>query len=345
MYHRYQPSAELSRKLNRFVGFNSSDPNRRAKIASRAEKIRACIKREAAAEGIIVLDDMNAGSFAKHTGLRRHMEGASEVEGQDVDIAFILRRQTQTGRKLRCIIPQFEHYLKKGFPNSKVGHTKSSATIAFSNSNLQFDAVPLYATENQRIQQLIRLDGQERQSSIQAHTLFVKKRSVRSSRQPGAVPFNNCVRLVKWWRYQQQSTSRIFGNHPSAQKVPSIAIDLLCAFAYDQTGITGNYLTTLYRWFEFLREVVRTRRKVFFHDFIKNHPHQKGGMWRVMDPMDATNNIVRKWREAELGELNEWLTHGFNCLHYVFKLDQQKSHQLCHRELAALFGRAYINHA
>ena len=52
---------------------------------------------QALADGLAVFRTPEAGSFAKHTGLRRHMRGHSEIEGQDVDLPFVVRPATADG--------------------------------------------------------------------------------------------------------------------------------------------------------------------------------------------------------------------------------------------------------
>jgi hypothetical protein len=51
-----------------------------------------------------------AGSFAKHTGLRRHMRGVSEIEGQDVDLPFVVKPKAKDGDQIGELLGSFDKY-------------------------------------------------------------------------------------------------------------------------------------------------------------------------------------------------------------------------------------------
>src|ERR1700721_1443906 len=72
------------RRLAAFVDWIKPDQDTREDIRKQAADIRRLISAQATADGLSVLATPDAGSFAKHTGLRRPMRGDPEVEGRDV---------------------------------------------------------------------------------------------------------------------------------------------------------------------------------------------------------------------------------------------------------------------
>ena len=86
--------ARSHRRLAAFVDWIKPDPDARDTIREQAGNIRQAIKQQAVADGLIVIATPNGGSFAKRTGLRRHMRGNTEIEGQDVDLPFVVKPET-----------------------------------------------------------------------------------------------------------------------------------------------------------------------------------------------------------------------------------------------------------
>src|SRR5262245_16333746 len=88
------------RYLIRFVDWIKPDAETEESIRSQADDIRERIKARAIANGLTVRSTPWSGSFAKKTGLRRHMRGNHEVEGQDVDLPFVVSPQTKEGENI-----------------------------------------------------------------------------------------------------------------------------------------------------------------------------------------------------------------------------------------------------
>ena len=61
-------------------------------------------------DAFVIVATPEAGSFAKHTGLRRHMRGNSEVEEQDVDFPFVIRPTGKDGDRIDELLRRFERY-------------------------------------------------------------------------------------------------------------------------------------------------------------------------------------------------------------------------------------------
>jgi hypothetical protein len=69
------------RRLAAFVDWIKPEPETRDAIREQAADIRRIISGQATTDGLSIVATPEAGSFAKHTGLRRHMRGNSEIEG------------------------------------------------------------------------------------------------------------------------------------------------------------------------------------------------------------------------------------------------------------------------
>lgn len=324
----------FNQRINCFVNFIAPEQEQSSKIKEHFLQIKTRIERHAKEEGYTIASVHYAGSYAKSTGLRRHLTGGSEVEGQDIDIAVILEDKNRKGQVItHSLIPDFKRYLKEQWPDHTVNHTKSSATLSISKEQLRFDVIPLIKTKESSIQKLIRINRDERRTSIQGHTEFIKN----LNRQGTHVHFNNGLRLMKWWRYHQQIDSKVFKNDPGAEKVPSFLLDLLCAKAYLETPQVQTYPEMLYNWFRYLSQVINNLEPIYFGDSCPEN--DKGTvLWQVIDPMDISNNVVEKWAPYKIRELAEWLQDSRNLMMQAMHLDSDGKTDQSLNYLKKLFG-------
>lgn len=335
--------SSIHRRFKAFVKWIAPDPDIREKIEKQAQEIRDRIKPQAEKDGLIIKAMPLSGSFPKYSGLRRHMRGHSMEEGQDIDIAFIMEPKDKNGKELGCLVDRFEKYAKNSYPDSEVGSTKSSATIKFTSTKQKYDLVPLFEMTKKDMQLLKRTDGKERKTSVVRHVDFVNKRKQSSDSIDGVVRFNECLRLVKWWRTVQQEDSGIFGNDENDDKVPSFLLDLLCAYAYDQRSVSNTYAVTLAMWFGLLANIVRNRKDVMFNPpaGITHEP----ALWKVLDPVDPTNNVVKNWSNAEINELARWFENARDEINRAIRYDEQGDETALVESLVKLFGTAFKNNS
>jgi hypothetical protein len=324
------------------VDYIAPDPEKREDVKRQSDEVRDCIESKLSEDGYILEKSLYSGSFANKTGLRRNMRGNDEVEGQDIDIAFILEETDQDGNEVQCLVSTFEGYLDEKWSSSDTGKTKSSATISFASSKQSFDTVPLLKTSRKNIERLLRTNGEERQSSIEKHNEFTRSRTDSSNAIKGVVRFNDCVRLVKWWRYQMQTNSTVFGNGENDQKVPSFLLILLCAHAYDVLSVKKTYPETLAIWFSYLAHATRNKCTIIFDDYIKNHATEESD-WLVLDPMDDTNNIVQNWNNTRMDELAEWFELARDKMVQSIRHDEEGDDQKSLNCLIQLFGNSINN--
>lgn len=326
--------------LTRFVDWMRPEEETEATIREQAEDIRKRISAKAVEDGLVVRSTPWAGSFAKRTGLRRHMHGHMTVEGQDVDLPFVVSPTTEDGEEIESLLDRFERYAQACYPNTSRRRTKSSVCLEFKSSKLAYDLVPMLAVEgDDEAQILLRGDGERRRTSVQKHIEVVRARSRKSNEQDGRVKFNEGVRLVKWWREVRQSKSDI------VRDVPTILVDLLCARAFDDHGVDETYTETLSRWFGKMAHLVRTRAPVALADYPGQEPYRGEDFWMVLDPVSSENNVVpRVWGNIELQEIAEWFEEARDAMARVIAADVGDRDGIVEEELVALFGTAIEHH-
>ncbi|UQA57424.1 CBASS oligonucleotide cyclase [Polyangium aurulentum] len=328
------------RWLTNFVDWIKPEEATEEKICAQAEELRDRMRGKAKADGLVVRSTPWAGSFAKKTGLRRHMRGNHEVEGQDVDLPFVISPQTKEGEDIKSLLDRFERYARESYPNTKRSPTKCSICLDFQGTKISYDLVPMLAVEgDDKAQVLLTSDGKRRTTSVQKHIEFVRRRTNKSNTQDGRVKFNEGARLVKWWREICQSRSACL------EDVPTFLMDLLCAKAFDECGVDETYTETLSRWFGFIAHVVRQRKRVQFSDFPSVVNATESGLWIVLDPVNSANNVVPpSWSNLQLQELTEWFEDARDRMGRVIAADTAGDGGEAREELVALFGNALKDH-
>jgi hypothetical protein len=222
----------LHKRMSAFVDWIRTDDDKVDTIRAQAAEIRLRIRGQAEKDGLTVRSTPNSGSFEKKTGLRRHLQGDSDVEGQDVDLPFVVSPHDEDGKKIDELLNRFFRYADASYPKTPKKKTRSSVQLDFVGTKLRYDLVPMLAVPgDDEAQILLRANGEQRRTSVQKHIEFVTRRTGDSNLLKGRVKFNECVRLVKWWREFRQAHARVL------EDVPSIVLDLMCAHAYDRVQV------------------------------------------------------------------------------------------------------------
>src|ERR1700709_1930799 len=113
------PSPKLQQRCATFVDWIATEPSKIDEIQRQAADVRAAIKAQATEDGLVVRSTPDSGSFAKDTGLRRHLRGKSVVEGQDVALPFLIAPKTEDDKRLQSLLPRFEKYALAAYPKTK----------------------------------------------------------------------------------------------------------------------------------------------------------------------------------------------------------------------------------
>ncbi len=328
----------LHRRLSCFCDWIATEPAKEDTIRKQADEIRTRITAKAVADGLTVRSTPNSGSFAKRTGLRRHLQGDSDVEGQDVDLPFVVSPTTKEDAKVDRLLDRFERYAKEAYPDTPRERSKCSIKLKFVGSKLAYDLVPMLATDKDDEQILLRSDGEHRRTSVQKNVDFITRRTRASNDMPGRVKFNECTRLIKWWReFRVQEAD-------SLKEVPSFLVELLTAKAYDDAGaVSETYAETLARWYAFLADLVEHRRPVVFTDYVRA-PLIQDGVWTVLDPVNPDNNVITKWPGYHIDELADWFSRGRDHWARAIRADLQGKDAESLEALVELFGAPVRHH-
>jgi hypothetical protein len=328
----------LHRRLSTFCDWIATESAREDVIRKQADEIRIRIRSKAVADGLTVRSTPNSGSFAKRTGLRRHLRGVSDVEGQDVDLPFVVSPKTGEDANVDRLLDGFERYAKESYPDTPRERFKCSIKLRFVSSKLAYDLVPMLATDKDDEQILMRSDGDHRRTSVQKNVAFITRRTHASNELRGRVKFNECIRLIKWWReFRVQEAD-------SLKEVPSFLVELLAAKAYDDAhGVSETYADTLGRWFAYLADIVENRRPVVFTDYVRA-PAIPEGVWTVLDPVNPDNNVVAKWPGYHVDELADWFSRGRDLWARAIRADLQGRDAVSLEALVELFGAPLRHH-
>lgn len=324
----------LHRRISTFVDWIAPDREKEDEIRSHAGLVRDKLRAQAESDGIVVRSTPYSGSFAKRTGLRRHRPGGSRVDGQDVDLPFVLSPRTRDDEELRTLLDRFDRYAAAAYPTVARTRTKSSIKLEFVRATLNYDIVPMLATHADDEQILVRNDGTRLRTSIQRHVEFVRGRTRTSNEMAGRVKFNEVVRLLKWWRE--------FREENVTFEVPTIVIDLMAASAFDAEGVHATYHETLAAWFGWLANAVRTRRRLAF----SGAPGGAGtSTWEVLDPVNPSNNVVGGWSRLQVDQLAGWLADGRDAMHRAIRADALGDDRDSLNHLVELFGSPFKHHS
>lgn len=329
-----KPILSLHARLSNFVDWIAPNPTTRDEIKTRADNVRRAIRAKAEADKLTIQSTPLSGSFATKTGLRRHMRGASEVEGQDVDLPFVVSPKTKDEEQLSVLLPRFERYAAQAYPDTERETTKSSVRLKFADK-VNFDIVPMFSTVDPEYQILVRQDGERRETSVRQHVAFIRSRNDKSNVIPGRVKFNEMVRLLKWWRCFRQDGAR------TITEIPSFLMNLLAAHAFDTQQLGDKYGESVADWFGFSARVVRNRSSIVFH------PSGSIGSstWMVQDPVNANNNAADKWSGVMCDELADWLEESRDQMYeaIVSFTDRRETDGM--NALARVFGSPILHHS
>jgi hypothetical protein len=331
----------LQTRFCNFITWIRPDPSERQGALDQRDEVRDRIKAKAEADGLTVRSTPGSGSFATATGLRRHMLGGAEHEGQDIDCPFVVAPEDDDGDVLDELLGRFETYAKESYPNTPRERTKSSVRLSFVASKRRFDLVPMLAVEGTDDEQvLLRAGGERRRTSVQQHVEFIKTRTRKSQEVAGPVAFNDGVRVVKWWREYQAAQSKFL------KEVPTFLVNLLCAKAFDQVGIRATYPETLVGWFDKIQSYAANRSTLTFGDFAQAYPERTSGPWKVIDPVSGENNAVPPaWGGIQIDELRDWARQARDKLQQAIAYDMLGRDKDALALMGEVFGVSFENHS
>jgi len=333
---QYSNKSKLHVRIRNFVAWIAPDKETRNAIKKQADEIRTRIRRKAEDDGLTVTDTPYSGSFSTKTGLRRHLRGETTIEGQDIDLPFVVKNDKETD--FEPLIQRFKKYAEESYPDTKITVTKSSVKMEFEGTKLTYDIVPMFATDVPCKQLLIRENGDIIKTSIQYHRKFIRSQTKQTNEEDGVVAFNDIIRLLKWWRdHRQQATS-------DSIVLPSFLVNLLAAKALEKCNVNTTYPQTLANWFSYLSFIVKNRDTIWFSDYYAQPKPDTTKPWNVLDPVMPDNNIVKNWSGWQVDELAEWLQEAAEVMNRAIVADMQERDSDSLEQMRLLFGKIFSSH-
>lgn len=332
---QYTTKSKLHVRIRNFVDWIAPEKGTRDTIKKQSDEIRSRIKAKAEADGLTITDTPYSGSFSTKTGLRRHLRGESDVEGQDIDLPFVVKPDKET--EFEPLIQRFKKYAEQSYPGTKITATKSSVNMEFTSTKLIYDVVPMFSTEVDEMQVLHRESGEVIKTSIQKHREFIRSRTKQTQQEDGVVCFNDMIRLLKWWReYKQASNESLI--------LPSFLINLLAAKSLEVTNVNASYPQTLANWFSYLAMAVKNRETIWFKDYYKQPKPDTTKSLNVLDPVMPDNNIVKSWSGWQVDELAEWLQEAAEVMNRAIVADIQERDGDSLEQMKLMFGKIFSSH-
>jgi Second Messenger Oligonucleotide or Dinucleotide Synthetase domain len=332
----YSNKSILHNRIKRFGEWIAPEKETRERIKRQADEIRSRIVGQAKDDGLEIIKTPYGGSFPSKTGLRRHMRGDLVIEGQDVDIPFVVKKDKET--EFEPLIQRFKKYAEKSYPSTKIDITKSSVNMSFTGTKLCYDIVPMFATSEQDKYILMRNNGEQITTSVEKHIEFIKSRTKKTKEMEGVVAFNHMVRFLKWWReHKEQTTNEII-------TLPSFLINMLAAKALKECGVNSTYPQTLANWFSYLAYIVGQNETIWFDDYYKVPKPDGTKPWNVLDPVMPENNIVKAWSNWQVKELRDWLSQGSEVMNRAIVADMQGRDADSLSNMQELFGNIFSSH-
>ena len=236
--------------------------------------------------GVRVANVVKAGSFAKHTMLRKSAE-----DPVDVDVVFYIDGRTPDTATLETLTDEIYNLLVGAYPNKSVSDfeiQRRATAVSFIGTGLGVDVVPVIADPSHPGYGW-QFDTQDRTYHRTCATCQIKFVQDRKNKDRD---FRTLVRLAKKWR-----------NHMEIEPLKSYAVELILAWLLDREGSADPIESRFHGFLLYiaqsgLREVIRfpenTGTVPVFRDPVA-----------ILDPVCNDNNVAARITEAERGMIVE----------------------------------------
>jgi len=244
---------------------------------------------------------VKAGSFAKHTILRKTSEDAV-----DVDVVFYIAGKSVDSETRQSLMDLIYELLIEVYPNKKVSHfeiQRKAATVEFVGSGLSVDIVPVIEIANRtNYGWQYGTDGSRTLTCAPCQIDFVKKRKNQDS------DFRTLVRMTKRWR-----------RHADLDALKGFTVELLVAHVLQ---VDGTGYTIEQRFQRILAYIARTGLKEVI-SFLENS--KPLGEFKdpvvILDPVNSTNNVAARITEDERKEIVDAATKSWELTHLASEDD------------------------
>ena len=272
---------------------------RRKEYHRQVDNLVARLDRELVANtDLEVTKVMKAGSFAKHTILRR-----SAHDPVDVDVVFYLAGKSVDQNTLETLNEDVHSLLVKIYPNKALDDfeiQRKATTVSFVGTGLNVDVVPVLADDRRPGYgwQYGVADDTPTETCPPAHLKFIRDRKAQDS------DFRTLVRLSKRWR-----------NHVELKPMKSFAIELILGHLVDKGSLVG---TIERRFEEFLLYVARSGLQ---HPITFPENGWSAGRFDhpvvIVDPASATNNVGARISEQERTKIVDEARTSWETAHFA----------------------------
>jgi hypothetical protein len=248
-------------------------PDKRTEYHGQVDRlIKALRKSLAERKEVRVTRVVKAGSFAKHTILRRTTE-----DPVDVDVVFYIDEPDADHETLQEINDWIFDLLVGQYPTKSVEDfeiQRKAATVSFVKSGLSVDVVPVIEDPDRDGYgwQFDLEDGSKMETSAPGQIKFVYDRKQQDK------DFRTLVRMAKRWR-----------NRVDLKPLKSFAIELIMAHVLEQNG-TGGTIEQRFR--DFLLYIVQSKLGdvIFFPENTMPLGAFDGPVV-IVDPVSSANNV------------------------------------------------------
>lgn len=227
---------------------------------------------------------VKAGSFAKHTILRR-----TATDKVDVDVVFYISGRNADVETLETLSDTIYDLLIEQYPTKSVEDfeiQRKAATVNFVGTGISVDIVPVIEDELRPGYgwQYDSRTGAKVQTCAPCQIKFVRD---RKNSDPD---FRTLVRMAKKWR-----------NHAEIKPLKSFAIELILAYLLDTQGKTG---TIEQRFRDFLLFIAQSELKTEIRFPENTAPFTAfSDPVVILDPVCSANNVASRISEAERKEI------------------------------------------
>jgi hypothetical protein len=274
-----------------------------------------------------------AGSNAKHTSLRRTEQNRFDV---DLNACFSGKGATKEhlDKLLHFTRAQLVDIYKHLKDEKDFEILKSAVRVKFiSGIKLWVDVAPIILDDSvlhvENAGWIPRADGW-RLTSVTAHTKFVSKRNRESKAVSGPVHFNRLVRMLKWWNNLQGELMQ-----------PSIFCELVAAAAFAETGVTGEWQTSLRQMFRFMRQH-EFKTPILFDDYYKpSEAKLPSHAVIVMDAVNPSNNITATWTNRTREEFMKRVQQAYNAMMDARSAEQDEDEGEAVDQWCRVFGEDF----
>ena len=248
--------------------------------------------------GFKVVRVVKAGSFAKHTILRK-----TNADPLDVDVVFYLRDENIDQETYESLGNQIYEFLIAAYPTKAVDNFtigKRTATVEFIGTGLTVDVVPVVQdTSRDGYGWQFSADGEKTLTCAPCQIQFIRNRKTSDS------DFRTLVRLAKRWRNHQELRGEL----------KSFTVELVMAHLLDRAGTAG---TLEQRFCNFLLYIAQSKLKETI-SFPENTLPL--GTFTdpviILDPVNSDNNAAGRMEEAERVTVVAAAKEAWETAHYA----------------------------